>query len=112
MKLALKIMLIYFLMLTHAYAAEKVYKDLLHRPYVEVRAALISQGWQPVNNNKIVDSSLYAQEIASKGYAEVLNCISMERDQCEFLFKRNKRYIIVTTKEKVLKVESVKHKKK
>jgi hypothetical protein len=71
MKLALKIMFIYFLMLTHAYALEKIYKDLLHRPYEEVRVALISRGWQPVNNNKIVDSSLYAQEIASKGMTEI-----------------------------------------
>ncbi len=101
-----------FLILTHANAAEKINKDLLHQPYAEVRAALISQGWRPVVNNKIAESSLYAQEMATKGYAEVLNCISMERDQCEFLLKRNKRYVIVTTKEKVLEVESVQYKLK
>jgi hypothetical protein len=108
MKLVLKVIIIYFLILTHAYAAEKIDKTLLNRPYDEVRAILIKQGWEPFTNKNITDSSLYAQEIASKGYVEVLNCNSMERDQCEFLLKRNQRYIIVTTKEKTLSVESIK----
>lgn len=102
----------YFLMLTHAYAAKETHQDLLHRPYDEVRATLITQGWQPVKNKKIDETSLYAQEIASKGYAEVLNCISMERDQCEFLLKRKQRYVIVTTKEKALEVELIQYKQK
>jgi hypothetical protein len=109
MKLLIKIISIYFLMITHSFAVEKIHQDLLHRPYDEVRAALISQGWRPFTNKKIVDSSVYAQEIASKGYVEVVNCISMERDQCEFLFKRKQRYVIVTTKEKSLEVESIQY---
>ena len=99
----------YLFMLTQAYAAEKSYQDLLNQPYDQVRASLMSQGWKPLVNNKIDESSLYAQEVAAKGYAEVLNCISMERDQCEFLLQKNHRYIIVTTKEKALEVESIKY---
>ena len=109
MQIALKIMLMHLFMLSHAYAAEKGYQDLLHQPYDKARASLISQGWKPFVNNKIDESSLYAQEVAAKGYTEVLNCISMERDQCEFLLQKNHRYIIVTTKEKALEVESVQH---
>jgi hypothetical protein len=112
MKLAFKVIIIYFLILTHADAADKIDKTLLNRPYDEVRMTLINQGWKPFINNNIADSSLYAQDLASKGYVEVLNCISMERDQCEFLLKRNQRYIIVTTKEKNLGVESIKSIKK
>lgn len=109
MQTALKIMLMYLFLLAHAYAAEKNYQDLLHQPYDKARASLISQGWRPFVNIKITESSLYAQEVAAKGYAEVLNCISMERDQCEFLLQKNHRYIIVTTKEKALEVESIKY---
>ena len=108
MQTALKIMLMYLFMLSHAHAAEKSYQDLLHQPYEQARASLISQGWRPFVNKKIDETSLYAQEVAAKGFTEVLNCISMERDQCEFLLQKNHRYIIVTTKEKALEVESVK----
>ena len=109
MQTALKVILTYLLMITHGYAAEKNYQNLLHQPYDQVRTTLMNRGWKPLVNHKIDESSLYAQEIAAKGYAEVLNCISMERDQCEFLLQKNHRYLIVSTKEKALVVESIQY---
>lgn len=110
--LAVKIMLLYFLGISQAYALDQNFKDILGGQYKEVRASLISQGWKPVANKKIEDSSIYAQEISSQGFAEVLDCISMERDQCDFLLQKNQRYIVVKTKEKNLTVERIQFKRK
>jgi hypothetical protein len=82
-----------------------------NKPYSAVRADLISEGWQTVNNKQIESTSLYAQSIFNQGFEEVLDCISMERDQCQFLLKKDKQLIIVTTKETTLNVESISAKK-
>ena len=37
------------------------------QPYQEVKAELIKQGWKPVKNAKISNSSLYAQEVFQLG---------------------------------------------
>ncbi len=89
-------------------AKEVAFDGYINKPYSEVRTDLMSQGWQGVDNKKIEDSSLYANEIFERGYAEVLDCISMERDQCQFVLTKNKQFIVVTTKEKGLNVESIK----
>ncbi len=93
------------------HAKELRFDNYLNAPYSEVRAGLISQGWKTITNKKIQDSSLYAQDIFNQGYEEVLDCISMERDQCKFVFKKNKQLILVTTKDKTLNVESIEIKK-
>jgi hypothetical protein len=89
-------------------AKEMTFDHYINKPYSEVRTALISQGWQAVNNKKIEDASLYANGIFERGYTEVLDCISMERDQCQFVLTKNKQFIVITTKEKNLNVESIK----
>lgn len=90
-----------------AHAKELDFKQYLNMPYSQVRDSLISKGWQSVINKEIKDTSLYAQGIYEKGYQEVIDCISMERDQCQFVLVKNKQYILVTTKEKSLNVESI-----
>lgn len=89
------------------HAAEVDLKQYYNQPYSQVRESLINDGWQVVPNKQINDTSLYAQSIYEKGYPEVLECISMERDQCQFVLSKNKQYILVTTKEKSLNVESI-----
>ncbi len=89
------------------YAAEADFEQHFNKPYEQVRESLISEGWQPVPNKDINDTSLYAQSVYEKGYQEVVDCISMERDQCQFVLTKNKQHILVTTKEKSLNVESI-----
>ncbi|MFV1921207.1 MAG: hypothetical protein ACMZ63_01165 [Methylotenera sp.] len=89
------------------YAGETDFKQYLNKPYSQVRESLISEGWQVVPNKKINDTSLYAQSVYEKGYQEVVDCVSMERDQCQFVLSKNKQLILVTTKEKSLNVESM-----
>ena len=91
-----------------ANAKEVGFDNYINMPYSTARAGLISEGWKTVTNKKIQDSSLYAQDIFNQGYEEVLDCISMERDQCKFVFRKNKQLILVTTKDKALNVESIK----
>ena len=85
--------------------------NYINMPYSAVRAGLISEGWKALTNKKILDSSLYAVGIFEQGYEEVLDCISMERDQCQFVLTKNKQLIVITTKEKALNVESIEIKK-
>lgn len=92
------------------HAKETDFKQYFNRPYSQVRDSLISKGWQVVPNKQIKDTSLYAQSIYEKGYQEVIDCISMERDQCQFVLTKNKQHILVTTKEKSLNVESIEFK--
>ncbi len=80
-------------------------------PYAEARVMLLEDGWQAVTNKEINDTSFYAQGIYDKGYKEVLDCISMERDQCQFVLKKDKQLILITTKEKSLNVESIEFQK-
>lgn len=107
MKLLVTITMLMSVTCFAANAKQMAFDAYINKPYSEVRTDLISQGWQVVNNKKIEDSSLYAYEIFERGYAEVLDCISMERDQCKFVLTKNKQLIVVTTKEKGLNVESI-----
>ena len=93
-----------------AHANELNFKQYLNMPYSQVRVSLISEGWESVPNNHIKDTSLYAQSIYEKGYEEVIDCISMERDQCQFALAKSKQHILITTKEKSLNVESIEFK--
>ncbi len=99
-------------MLNHAYAADTAFNKLIGTPYAEVRQSLLNQGWQSVDNPNITQSSIYAQDIAQSGFTEVLDCISMQRDQCMFVLVKNQKYIIIVTKDKKLYVESIKYQKR
>lgn len=90
-----------------ASAQEIGFDQYINAPYSSVRDSLINDGWKTVPNQQIQDTSLYAQDIFNKRYKEVVNCISMERDQCQFVLTKNETIIIVTTKEKTLNVESI-----
>ena len=78
------------------------------QPYQEVKTELIKQGWLPVKNLKIGNSSLYAQEVYQKGLEEVVDCVSMELDGCWFKFKKGKQMIEVKTITKKIIFESIK----
>jgi hypothetical protein len=77
-------------------------------PYAEARQLLIKDGWQVVRNPKIEESSMFAQSLHASQFEEVLDCISMERDQCEFVLAKGKQAIVVKTKDKNFTVESIK----
>ena len=81
-------------------------------PYYQARASLIADGWVPVLNSKISRSSLYAQEIFEHGYAEVVDCISMELDACTFRYSKNHQVLEIRTITRELKVDRVKPIKK
>jgi hypothetical protein len=78
------------------------------QPYQEVKAELIKQGWQPLKNPKIGNSSLYAQEVYQQGLEEVVDCVSMELDGCWFKYKKRKQALEVKTITKGLKFELLK----
>jgi hypothetical protein len=78
------------------------------QPYQEVKAELIKQGWQPVKNLKIGNSSLYAQEVYQQGLEEVVDCVSMELDGCWFKYKKGKHKLEVKTITRALKFDSLK----
>jgi hypothetical protein len=80
------------------------------QPYQEVKAELIKQGWQPVKNHKIGNSSLYAQEVYQQGMEEVVDCVSMELDGCWFKYRKGKQMLEVKTITNELKFESFKAK--
>lgn len=77
------------------------------QPYQEVKAELIKQGWQPVKNTKIGDSSLYAQEVYQQGMEEVVDCVSMELDGCWFKYKKGKQVLGVKTITRELKFDLI-----
>jgi hypothetical protein len=79
----------------------------LGQPYQEVKAELIKQGWQPVKNAKIGNSSLYAQEVYQQGMEEVVDCVSMELDGCWFKYRKDKQILEVKTITKELKFEAI-----
>lgn len=81
------------------------------KPYQEVKAELIKQGWQPVKNTKIGNSSLYAQEVYQQGMEEVVDCVSMELDGCWFKYRKGTEVVEVRTITRGLKFESLAHKK-
>ena len=93
-------------------AKDMRFDHYINMPYSAVRADLMNDGWNTLTNKKIQDSSLYAVGIFEQGYKEVLDCISMERDQCQFVLTKSKQLIVITTKEKALNVESIEIKNK
>lgn len=73
--------------------------------YQEARAWLIAQGWQPLVNQHIDRSSLYATEVYAQGMPEVVDCISMEIDGCSFRFVRKRHGLEVKTITRQLQLE-------
>ena len=76
-------------------------------PYKEAKSSLIKDGWKPLVNSKITNSSLYAQEIFEKGSTEVVDCISMEIDACSFRYIKNKKILEIRTITRDLNVDKI-----
>jgi hypothetical protein len=97
------------ILITQTIVAEAAdFSSYIAMPYLEARQLLIKDGWQVVRNPKIEESSMFAQTLQASQFEEVLDCISMERDQCEFILAKGKQAIVVTTKDKNFTVESIK----
>lgn len=75
-------------------------------PYAEVKVDLMKKGWKPIANNRIGNSSLYAQEVFEQGMSEVVDCISMELDACTFRFAQGKQVLEIKTITRQLKIDS------
>ncbi len=75
--------------------------------YEEFKKALIEHQWKPVNNLKISNSSLYAQELYEQGMLEVVDCVSMELDGCWFYYAKKNQILEVRTITRQLKVEKI-----
>lgn len=75
--------------------------------YEQAKVSLIADGWVPVVNSKIGQSSLYAQDIFEQGLTEVVDCISMELDACSFRYVKNNQALEVRTITRNLKVDKV-----
>jgi len=93
--------------IAHGLALAPEFNNFLGKPYAEIRNDLISNGWSPLVNKNNDDKSFYAQEISAMGFPEVINCISMERDQCEFAFIKKQKIILIKTKDKNLIIELI-----
>ena len=76
-------------------------------PYEAFTKTLIAQQWKPVNNQKISNSSLYAQELYAQGMLEVVDCVSMELDGCWFYYTKKNQILEVRTITRELKVEKI-----
>jgi hypothetical protein len=76
-------------------------------PYEAFKKTLIAQQWKPVNNQKISNSSLYAQELYAQGMLEVVDCVSMELDGCWFYYTKKNQTLEVRTITRQLKVEKI-----
>jgi hypothetical protein len=99
----------FFIALSQALVAEAAdFSSYIAMPYAEARQLLIKDGWQVVRNKSIEESSMSAQTLHASQFEEVLDCISMERDQCEFILAKGKQAIVVTTKDKNFAIESIK----
>lgn len=112
MKLPGYVFLLISILSLSAYAKDMSFSQYINMPYSEARISLINEGWKAVKNKKINDASLFAGSIYEQGYEEVLDCISMERDQCQFVLVKNKKLIVITTKDKALNIESIEIKSK
>ena len=89
-----------------AYADESLIKLQEGMPYGEVKKILIAQGWQGINNQQIENSSLYAAEIYNQGMTEVVDCISMALDGCQFHFQKDGQMLEIKTITRQLIVDS------
>jgi len=83
------------------------FSSYIAMPYAEARQLLIKDGWLVIRNTKIEESSLFAQTLHASQFEEVLDCISMERDQCKFKLAKGKQAVVVTTRDKNFVVESI-----
>jgi hypothetical protein len=97
------------LLLCHALVVEA--KDGLEAlqqgmTYNEAKQVLVEQGWQPLPNTKITNSSLYAEEIYALGMTEVVDCISMALDACTFRFRKGQQVLELKTITRQLTFES------
>lgn len=75
--------------------------------YADAKQQLIAQGWQPLPNPDIAQSSLYAQALAEQGMPEVVDCISMALDGCRFRLIKKKQVLEITTITRQLSVETI-----
>lgn len=75
-------------------------------PYADVKASLTERGWKPIKNNRIGNSSLYAQDVFEQGMHEVVDCISMELDACRFRFAKGRQVLEIKTITRQLNVDS------
>ncbi len=75
--------------------------------YADAKQQLIAQGWQPLPNTDIAQSSLYAQALAEQGMPEVVDCISMALDGCRFRLIKQKQVLEITTITRQLSVETI-----
>lgn len=108
MKTLLKASLL-FISISQAELAQAAdFSSYIAMPYAKARELLIKDGWQVVRNPKIEETSMFAQALQASQFEEVLDCISMERDQCQFVLAKGKQAIVVTTKDKNFAVESIK----
>jgi hypothetical protein len=88
--------------------AHELYPELTPgTAYEQVKSTLIQNGWQPINNANIKNSSLYAQELYQLGNQEVADCISMELDGCWFKYKKGKQILQVKTITRKLTLEKI-----
>lgn len=78
-------------------------------PYADVKSSLIEQGWKPIKNNRIRNSSLYAQDVFEQGMQEVVDCISMELDACTFRFSQGRQVLEIKTITRQLNVDSYRY---
>lgn len=108
MKILLKASLLVISISQAALAQAADFSSYIAMPYAEARELLIKDGWQVVRNPKIEETSMFAQTLQASQFEEVLDCISMERDQCQFVLAKGKQAIVVTTKDKNFAVESIK----
>ena len=97
---------IILMMSSVAFAANDLSFIQSGQPYKEVKQTLITQGWAPIKNPNIDQSSLYAQEVYAMGMTEVADCISMEIDGCTFLYQKGTQRLEIKTITRQLSVES------
>ncbi len=108
MKSILSVLLLLVTYSQSVLAQDSEFAQFLNIPYSQARSLLLQQGWQVVRNPRIDESSMVAQNVHITQFEEVLDCISMERDQCQFVLAKGKHVVVVTTKDKTFTVESIK----
>jgi hypothetical protein len=105
----MKIILFIFLIFSIQASAESklpmINQDM---DYKEAKIVLMKDGWKPLTNRKISQSSLYAQELYEQGLTEVVDCISMELDGCWFYYTKKNQRLEVRTITKALKIDQIK----
>ena len=98
------------LLISSSFANATDTSNILHSgmAYNEAKQALVAQGWTPLKNRNINDSSLYAQEVYGQGLVEVVDCISMELDGCQFRFSKGNQVLELKTITRQLTLDTFK----